>query len=371
MSFFGNLKDLFGLNKSKKDERTKLNTLANQIQDFIKKQSNYSSDSNAEESYGNWCIFYISIADSLYTIANEICKTREHEHSDLANKLKSNQILNDNEINKIIKVIAPQQIAKQDSILNLLKVKNADEKKKLIENISKWFKKFQNVKGGHFTVWTSKIKKAIDDLTKIDASKIANVFIEKINVQKQKENEAKEKNKVEKYNEMYGKEYFEKKNKEMKDIEKIKGEEKKNKKQITLKTAIENCKNQTLNKYINFLTQQDINKIKKSFLWYVKPYRVDSKNGQMDLNEDCIKNSLTKLRTIYSSNNEFEKIDIVAHNQGNDYKGFKITIQNPKYEFSILESDSKIALYDIQGNGANFDTTQNKKWIKIRNEKKE
>ena len=35
MSFFGNLKDLFGLNKSKKDERTKLNTLANQIQDFI------------------------------------------------------------------------------------------------------------------------------------------------------------------------------------------------------------------------------------------------------------------------------------------------------------------------------------------------
>ena len=236
MSFFGNLKDLFGLNKSKKDERTKLNTLANQIQDFIKKQSNYLSDSNAEESYGNWCIFYISIADSLYTIANEICKTRkqEHENSDLANKLKSNQILNDNGINEIIKVIAPQQIDKQNSILNLLKGKSANEKKKLIENISKWFKKFQNVKGGHFTVWTSKIKKAIDDLTKIDASKIANVFIEKINVQKQKENEAKEKNKVEKHNEMYDKEHFEKMKKEMKDIEKIKDEEKKNKKQITL-----------------------------------------------------------------------------------------------------------------------------------------
>ena len=201
----------------------------NQIQDFIKKQSNYLNDSNAEESYGNWCIFYISIADSLYTIANEICKTREHEHSDLANKLKSNQILNDNEINKIIKVIAPQQIDKQDSILNLLKGKSADEKKKLIENISKWFKKFQNVKGGHFTVWTSKIKKAIDDLTKIDASKTANVFIEKINV-KQKENEAKEKNKENVDNEMYGKEYSEKKNKEMEDIKKIKGEEKKNKK---------------------------------------------------------------------------------------------------------------------------------------------
>ena len=164
MSFFGNLKDLFGLNKSKKDERTKLNTLANQIQDFIKKQSNYLSDSNAEESYGNWCIFYISIADSLYTIANEICKTREHEHSDLANKLESNQILNDNEINKIIKVIAPQQITEQNSILNLLKGKSANEKKKLIENISKWFKKFKTVKGGHFTVLTSKIDHVLKQL---------------------------------------------------------------------------------------------------------------------------------------------------------------------------------------------------------------
>ena len=91
----------------------------------------------------------------------------------------------------------------------------------------------------------------------------------------------------------------------------------------------------------------------------------------MNLNEDCIKNSLTELRTIYSNNKEFEKIDIVAHNQGDNYKGFKITIQTPKYEFSILESNSKIALYDIQGNGANFDTTQDKKWIKTRNEKKE
>ena len=69
MSFFGNLKDLFGLNKSKKNERDKLNGVAKEIQNFIKNQTEYLNASIAQEGYDNWYIFYISIVDSLYTIA--------------------------------------------------------------------------------------------------------------------------------------------------------------------------------------------------------------------------------------------------------------------------------------------------------------
>lgn len=131
----------------------------------------------------------------------------------MANTLKSKNIFNDSKINSILKTFDQKQAS---SLINLVKGKSADEKKELIKNISTWFKKFKNVKGGHFTVWTNKIKKAIDDLNKIDASEIADKFIKKIN--EQKENEVKE----EKKENMYGKEHFEKMDEEINNIEKIK-----------------------------------------------------------------------------------------------------------------------------------------------------
>lgn len=74
MSIFGNLKDLFGLNKSKKDERAKLNGVAIAIQNFVK--NNYLNDENASMGYINWCVHYATIADSLYTITKDIYNAR-------------------------------------------------------------------------------------------------------------------------------------------------------------------------------------------------------------------------------------------------------------------------------------------------------
>ena len=139
MSFFGNLKDLLGLNKSKKDERDKLNKLAGEINNFseiifsnlnFKKQLEHAKE-------------YLKISKKLYEVIREIANRRKN--SKLAKTIKEAKILDFKSTNNL----------KQD-----------------VEKTEIWLKNFKKVNGGYNSVWDDNIASAIQKLSKNKKKKI-------------------------------------------------------------------------------------------------------------------------------------------------------------------------------------------------------
>ena len=172
MKFFGNLADTFGLNFKRSAYRHKLKELAKDMIYFCKFRPIVHNDTrkieNSCKNIYDYIKTYAELTSKLYNLLFELCKKKDKSSSsekiNIWKKLPDTFFLDMDNYAKYFE-------NEFTTYFGFFKLNGND----LIDDLNKiqeWLKSLDDLKNGFYNIWTSNIKKAVKDLSKISLSKI-------------------------------------------------------------------------------------------------------------------------------------------------------------------------------------------------------
>ena len=172
MKFFGNIADTFGLNFKRSAYRHKLKELAKDMIYFCKFRPIVHNDTrkieNSCKNIYDYIKTYAELTSKLYNLLFELCKKKDKSSSsekiNIWKKLPDTFFLDMDNYAKYFE-------NEFTTYFGFFKLNGND----LIDDLNKiqeWLKSLDDLKNGFYNIWTSNIKKAVKDLSKISLSKI-------------------------------------------------------------------------------------------------------------------------------------------------------------------------------------------------------
>lgn len=172
MKFFGNIADTFGLNFKRSAYRRKLKELAKDMIYFCKFRPIIHDDTrkieNSCENIYDYIKTYAKLTSELYNLLFELCKKKDKSSSsekiNIWEKLPDTFFLDMDNYAKYFE----NEFTTYFGFFKLNGNNLIDD----LNKIQEWLKSLDDLKNGFYNIWTSNIKKAVKDLSKISLSKI-------------------------------------------------------------------------------------------------------------------------------------------------------------------------------------------------------